>query len=66
MGILSNFIPKEKKLTPKVFEQAIQEAKRGIIRSALSYTNNNKVKAAELLGIQRSKFYYIMKRVGLL
>jgi len=64
--ILSNFIPKEKKLTPRVFEQAIQDAKREILKSALSYTNNNKVKAAELLGIQRSKFYYTMKRIGLL
>lgn len=64
--IISNFIPKEKNLTPRIFEQAMQEAKREIIKSALSYTNNNKVKAAKLLGIQRSRFYYTMKKVGLL
>lgn len=64
--IISNFISKEKNPTPRIFEQAINEAKREIIKSALSYTNNSKVKAADLLGIQRSKLYYIMKKVGLL
>lgn len=64
--IMSNIMLKERNPTPRIFEQAMQEAKREIIKSTLSYTNNNKVKAAKLLGIQRSKFYYTMKKVGLL
>ena len=64
--IMSNLIAKEKDPTPRSFDKAMQDAKREIIKSALRYTNNNKVKAAELLGIQRSKFYYTMKKIGLL
>jgi transcriptional regulator with PAS, ATPase and Fis domain len=64
--IISNFISKKKNPAPRIFEQAIKEAKRDIIKSALSYTNNSKVKAARLLGIQRSKLYYTMKKVGLI
>ena len=61
-----NLLPRPENPMPTIFEQGLQEAKREIIRKALHYTNNNRVKAAKLLGIQRSKLYYTMKNVGLL
>ncbi|MBW1781517.1 MAG: sigma 54-interacting transcriptional regulator [Deltaproteobacteria bacterium] len=63
--IKSSFISKKGNLGPKIFEEAIKEAKREIIKSALTYTNNSRVKAANLLGINRSRLYYIMESVGL-
>jgi two-component system response regulator AtoC len=61
-----NLLPRAENPMPTIFEQALQEAKREVIRRALHYTNNSRVKAAKLLGIQRSKLYYTMKNVGLL
>ena len=61
-----NLLSRAENPMPTIFEQALQEAKREVIRRALHYTNNNRVKAAKLLGIQRSKLYYTMKNVGLL
>lgn len=64
--ITPNLFPRVENPVPNIFEQALQEAKREVIRKALHYTNNSRVKAAKLLGIQRSKLYYTMKNVGLL
>ena len=64
--ITPNLLPRAENPMPTIFEQALQEAKREVIRRALNYTNNSRVKAAKLLGIQRSKLYYTMKNVGLL
>jgi len=63
--ITPNFLSKTENNIPMIFEQALREAKREIIKKALYYTNNNRVKASRLLGIQRSKLYYTMKNVGL-
>jgi PAS domain S-box-containing protein len=63
---VSSLISKETRYRPRIFEQALLEAKRQIITSALSYSDNCKVKAAELLGINRSKLYYTMKKADLL
>lgn len=63
---MSDFFSNNKNPTPRTFEHAINNLKREIIKSALSSTNGSKVKAAELLGIQRSKLYYTMKKVGLI
>jgi len=60
-----NLLARVEDPAPKIFEQALHEAKREVIKKALRYTNNSRVKAAKLLGIQRSKLYYTMKKVGL-
>ncbi len=49
----------------QIYEEALREAKKEIIKRALSYTGNNKVKAAKFLGIPRSKLYYNMKKLGI-
>ncbi len=63
--ITTNLIPKPDNSIPTVFDEAMQEAKREVIKRALHYSSDNRVKAAKLLGIQRSKLYYTMKNVGL-
>jgi PAS domain S-box-containing protein len=50
---------------PGVLERVMKEAEREAVVKALSYGKNNKVKAAQLLGIHRSHLYYIMKKHGL-
>jgi transcriptional regulator with PAS, ATPase and Fis domain len=63
--VTTNLIPKPENSIPTIFEEAMQEAKKEVIKRALHYSSNNRVKAAKLLGIQRSKLYYTMKNVGL-
>jgi len=63
--VVSNIVTPKKLHTPKIYEEAMREAKREIIKAALRYTNNNKAKAAKFLGIRRSKLYYNMKKIGL-
>ncbi len=50
---------------PGVLEKVMQEAEKEAVVKALSYAKNNKVKAAQLLGIHRSHLYYIMKKHSL-
>jgi transcriptional regulator with PAS, ATPase and Fis domain len=64
--ITPNLLSKTEDYIPMPYEQALQEAKREIIRKALYITNNNRVNASKILGIQRSKLYYTMKKVGLI
>jgi DNA-binding NtrC family response regulator len=64
--ITPTLLPRAENPIPTIFEQALQEAKREVIKRALRYTNNSRVKAAKFLGIQRSKLYYTMKNVGML
>jgi two-component system NtrC family response regulator len=63
--VTANLIPKPGNPIPTVFDEAMQGARTEVIKRALHYCNNNRVKAAKLLGIQRSKLYYTMKNVGL-
>ena len=50
---------------PGFLEKVMQEAEKEAVLKALSYSKNNKVKAAQLLGIHRSHLYYIMKKHNL-
>ena len=50
---------------PGVLERVIREAEKDALIKALRYNNNNKVKAARLLGIHRSHLYYLMKKYKL-
>ncbi|ADG83821.1 sigma-54-dependent Fis family transcriptional regulator [Thermincola potens] len=50
----------------KPLKQAVQELEKSMIENALKLTNNNRVNAAELLGIPRATLYQKLKQFGLL
>ena len=56
----------EIEVSMKPLNHIVREGEETAICNALKYCNGNKSRAAKLLGISRSVFYYKLKRYGLL
>ena len=62
----SDFVNDDPPDSLPMLKEVLQKTELGVIKKALAVTDNNKRRAAQLLGVDRSGLYYKMKKYNLL